>query len=207
MRLVPVAVGRTAGAVGGLADSGFFVGITRSRIWIGLLAFLLIGIVGLNVATLSLNAKASKIGALTDELKRENSALRGDLSGVLSNEHLQREASKLGLAYPSAGAVLDLRADPGDAAAAAKRLRRGEITVGDASVPVVPETGYTEPADATTVPPTDTAATTTPTAETAAPTQSTAPPSTDSAAPAAPSTSTTPSTGATTPSTGGALTP
>jgi hypothetical protein len=148
MRLVPVAVGRTATAVGGIADSGFFVGITRSRIWIGLLACLLIGIVGLNVATLSLNARASKTAALTDELKRENSALRGDLSGVLSNDRLQREAAKLGLAYPATGAILDLRADPDDAATAAKRLRRGEITAGDASVPVVPATEYTEPATA-----------------------------------------------------------
>ena len=34
---VPVAVGRTAGAVGGLADSGLFVWLTRGRLWIGLL--------------------------------------------------------------------------------------------------------------------------------------------------------------------------
>jgi|GEM_PF-2655916 len=206
MRLVPVAVGRTAGAVSGLADSGFFVGITRSRIWIGLLAFLLIGIVGLNVAALSLNAKASRIGALTDELKRENSALRGDLSGVLSNEHLQREAAELGLAYPAAGAVLDLRADPGDAAAAAKRLRRGEITVGDASVPVVPETAY---APSTAAPAADPTTSTAPAAQaTPAPQQATAPAQTTAPASPDPAATSAPSGGASgQPSTGGALTP
>src|SRR5690606_37815931 len=130
MRLVPVAVGRTAVAVGGIADSGLFVRLTRSRIWIGLLATLLAGIVGLNVVTLSLNAGSSGTAALTDQLKRENSALRGDLAGVLANDRLQSEASELGLSYPAAGDILDLRLHDGDAAAAAKRLRAGEITIG-----------------------------------------------------------------------------
>src|SRR5687767_11636042 len=56
---VPVAVGRTAGAVGGLADSGLVVRLTRSRLWIGLLGALLVGIVALNVMALSFNASQS----------------------------------------------------------------------------------------------------------------------------------------------------
>jgi hypothetical protein len=56
---VPVAVGATAGAVGGLADSGLVVRLTRGRLWIGALAMLLVGIVALNVMALSLNATSS----------------------------------------------------------------------------------------------------------------------------------------------------
>ena len=58
--LRPGAVGRTAIAVGGLADSGLVVRLTRSRLWIGLLGCLLIGIVALNVIALSFSASSSQ---------------------------------------------------------------------------------------------------------------------------------------------------
>lgn len=139
-RLVPVAVGRTAVAVGGIADSGLVLGLTRSRLWIGLLAGLLVGIVGLNVMALQFNATASKTAAISEELKRENSALRADIAGGLSNERLQRAAARLGLVFPEPDAILTLTPKPGDAAAAAERLRDSAITVGTAYVPVAPIT-------------------------------------------------------------------
>jgi hypothetical protein len=145
-RLVPVAVGRIPVAVGGMADSGLVLRLTRSRLWIGALGSLLVGIVALNVAALSFNASSSKTAALSDELLSENSALRAQIENGLSNDRLQEAALRLGLIIPEPGAISYLEPKPGDAAAAAERLRRGEITIGSGyappvapEVPVVPE--------------------------------------------------------------------
>lgn len=136
--LVPGAVGRTAVAVGDLADSGLVLRLTRSRGWIAVVGFLLVGIVALNVYALSLNTGSSRTAAQADELRRQNSALRADIADGLSNERLQRVAARLGLIVPEAGATLML--DPGgaDAAAAARRLRRGEIALGSEAPVVAP---------------------------------------------------------------------
>jgi hypothetical protein len=180
---VPVAVGRTALAVGGLADSGLVLRLTRSRLWIGVLGTLLVGIVALNVFALSFNASSSKTAALADELRRENSALGADVADVLSNERLQSAATRLGLIWPEPGAILYLDPRHSDAEAAAERLRRGEIAIGSEYVepvaPVVPveETVATPveeiPEEVAQVEPTATAPeeeTTTPTAAVAEPT-------------------------------------
>ena len=56
-QLIPLAVG-TATAVRHLPDSSLMVRMTRGRAWIGVLGVLLVGIVALNVVTLSLAATA-----------------------------------------------------------------------------------------------------------------------------------------------------
>jgi hypothetical protein len=127
---VPVAVGATAGAIGGIADSGLVVRLTRGRLWIVALGALLVGIVALNVVALSLNASSSKVAQQTDELKRANSGLRARIAGEQSNEQVQAAADKLGLFYPPPNAVSQLRPSKGDAAEAARRLAQGEITYG-----------------------------------------------------------------------------
>src|SRR5215208_1366691 len=98
---VPVAA--AAGAVGGIADSGLFVWLTRGRLWIGLLGTLLVGIVGLNVMALSFSASSSNAGQAADSLRRMNSAARANVAGKLSNAEIQAAAAKLGLAMPPAG--------------------------------------------------------------------------------------------------------
>ena len=100
---MPLAVGRTALAVGGLADSGLVVRLTRGRLWIGALAALLVGIVALNVMALSLNASSSKSAGAADGLERQNSALRAQLAEQLSNDRIQQTASLLGLDRPRGG--------------------------------------------------------------------------------------------------------
>jgi cell division septation protein DedD len=128
-RLVPLAVGRTAVAVSGLAESGLVHRLTRGRLWIGFLTTLLVGIVSLNVLALSLNASSSKVGRQADELKREISALRAKIAtNGASNERIQAAAATLGLVAPEPGAVGYLRAGDDDAAAAARRLASGELT-------------------------------------------------------------------------------
>jgi len=132
------AVGRTAGAFARIADSSVVLGLTRSRAWIGLLGTLLVGIVALNVGALSFNAAASKTAGTSDELRRENSALRAQIADGLSNERLQGVAVRLGLVMPEAASTLMLVPAEGDAAAAAERLRRGEITLGSTYAPPAP---------------------------------------------------------------------
>ena len=128
-RLVPLAVGRTAVAVSGLADSGVVHRLTRGRLWIGALTTLLVGIVSLNVLALSLNASSSKIGRQADALNREISALRAEIAtNGASNQRIQAVAAKLGLIVPEPGAVGYLRPSRDDAAVAAKRLASGELT-------------------------------------------------------------------------------
>jgi len=141
---VPIAVGRTAGAVGGIADSGLVVRLTRSRLWIGLLGGLLVGIVALNVIALSFSASSSDAARQAEELKRQNSALRGDIATRLSSPEIQAAAAKLGLFNPEAGSIRYLRPAPDDAAEAARRLRAGELGASDyvapvAGAPVVPD--------------------------------------------------------------------
>src|SRR5262249_29696716 len=93
-RLVPLAAGRTAGAVAGLAESGIVRRLTRGRLWIVALTTLLVGIVALNVLALSFNASASRTGKQADALKREISIIHGQLAQTgASDERIQAQAA------------------------------------------------------------------------------------------------------------------
>jgi hypothetical protein len=148
---VPVAA--AAGAVGGIADSGLFVWLTRGRLWIGLLGTLLVGIVGLNVIALSFSASSSNAGQAADALKRENSALRAQIAGRLSNSEIQSVAAKLDLVMPAADAIGYLQSSADDAKQAAERLRNRELTIAGSTVPV--DVAPVETAPVETVPATD----------------------------------------------------
>lgn len=131
-RLVPLAVGRTAVAVSGIAESGLVRRLTRGRLWIGALATLLVGIVALNVLALSFNATASRTGRQADALKRENSILRGHLAEAgASDQRVQTQAAALGLIVPEPGSITYVSRKPSDAATAARRLAAGELTRSD----------------------------------------------------------------------------
>jgi hypothetical protein len=143
------------GAVTHVADSGIVLGLTRSRLWIGLLGSLLVGIVALNVMALSFNAASSETAGHSDELREQNSALRADIADGLSNERLQSAAVRIGLVMPQAASALMLTPSAEDAAEAARRLRRGDFTLGStyappaaevpAEVPVDPAAAATDP--------------------------------------------------------------
>jgi hypothetical protein len=198
---VPVAVGRTAGAVGGIADSGLFVWLTRGRLWIGVLGSLLVGIVALNVMALSFSASSSDAGRRADQLELENSTLRAELATKLSRAEVQTEAQRLGLVMPAAGSIDYLKAGSNDAEQAAQRLRDGELSTDVYVEPVTPPIASTTETASVTEPavtaPTETvatepvaadpAATATETETAPAPTDAaaTAPASTDPAAAAA----------------------
>jgi hypothetical protein len=120
-QLIPIATG-AAHAVRGLPDTSLMVRLTRGRAWIALLGVLLVGIVGLNVLTLSFAATAGQIDQNIQALDQENSILRSrdaQRSGVARVRH---DAAVLGLTVPTGDGVDALRHRPNDVAVAAKRL-------------------------------------------------------------------------------------
>lgn len=137
--MLPVAaVGGAAGAVGGIADSGLVVGMTRGRLWIIVLGVLLGGIVALNVWGLSLSASATGAAAKIDDLERAISVQNARIAKRSSGDRIQAAAAARGLAAPAPKAVRYVSFAPGDAAVAAGRLEAGEISV-LAGLPIAPE--------------------------------------------------------------------
>jgi hypothetical protein len=193
-RLVPLAVGHTAGALSGLAESGLVRRLTRGRLWIGALASLLVGIVALNVVALSFNASSSKATRQTDDLERQISTLRAEIaeSGA-SSDRIQALASDLGMVVPEPSSIGYLNASPKDAAIAAERLESGEVSAGAPTAAESTATSTTTTTDPATLTTTPTVTTTTPpVTETTTPTVTATPTAT-------PTTTTTPT--ATTPAT------
>jgi len=120
-QLIPLA-GRTAVAVGQLPDSGLVVRLTRGRAWIGVLGVLLVGIVALNVVTLSFAASSGQIDEQITALDQENSILRGRDARLSGIGPVRQAAAPLGLAMPSSEEIHFSDAGPDDVATAAQRL-------------------------------------------------------------------------------------
>jgi hypothetical protein len=120
-QLIPLA-GRTAVAVGQLPDSGLVVRMTRGRAWIAVLGLLLVGIVALNVVTLSFAASSGKIDEQLTALGSENTTLDSRAERLDGIGNVRREAAPLGLAMPSSAEIHFTEAGPDDVATAAQRL-------------------------------------------------------------------------------------
>jgi hypothetical protein len=114
--------GRTAVAVGQLPDSGLIVRMTRGRAWIGVLGVLLVGIVALNVVTLSFAASSGKVDQKISVLDKENRLLGGREAQQFSTERIRHEAVGIGLTMPTTVEPLVVEAGPDDIAKAAARL-------------------------------------------------------------------------------------
>jgi cell division protein FtsL len=172
--LLPQAAVRSVGAVRDLSDSGLIVRLTRGRGWIAVLCVLLVGIVALNVLSLSLNAGSGRLSLQIDELKTEVSALRAEIDERLSASRVEAEAARLGLAVPDPAAITYLSASHGDAERLSRLLATDSFLTAPSQPSSYPTGGstYTPPAAA---PQTATVA---PTATTPAPTGTT--PSSDS---------------------------
>jgi hypothetical protein len=116
-----VVAGRTAVAVSQLPDSSLVVRMTRGRAWIAVLGVLLVGIVALNVATLSFAASSGKIDAQITALEKENTMLESRVAERFSTARVRSEATSLGLTMNAEEPKL-VEVHPGDAATAAARL-------------------------------------------------------------------------------------
>jgi hypothetical protein len=123
--VIPIAAGhagRAAVAVTQLPESGLIHRLTRGRAWIGVLGVLLVGIVALNVVTLSFAATSGKVDAKNTELSKENTMLQGLVSKETGQAKLRHEAGKLGLAMSTDAVPQLINAHGGDVAKAAARL-------------------------------------------------------------------------------------
>jgi hypothetical protein len=83
---------------------------------------LLIGLVGLNVSLLKLNAAAGRNAEWAKKLRVENADLQARVSRLRSGQRIQASGRRMGLVMPAAADVHYLTADPArDAKRAAKR--------------------------------------------------------------------------------------
>ncbi len=99
--------------------------LVRSRGWVAIVAFGLIGIVAMQVSLLKLNAGIGRAVETAATLERTNATLRGEVSRLSSGDRILALAGARGFVMPEPGDVTYLRA--GDASAegarAAKRMR------------------------------------------------------------------------------------
>jgi hypothetical protein len=124
-QLIPIAAGtagRAAVAMTQLPESGLIHRLTRGRAWIGLLGVLLVGIVALNVVTLSFTASAGKVDERITTLSNENSMLQGRNSQHYGPARMRFEAAALGLAPQTEAVPQLINPGKGDVSEAASRL-------------------------------------------------------------------------------------
>jgi hypothetical protein len=120
-QLIPIAVG-TATAVRNLPDSGLVVRMTRGRAWIGVLGVLLVGIVALNVITLSFAASSGHISQNIQALEEDNSVARSRDARLSGAGRIAHDAAALGLSAAAVEQVGSIQASPRDVETAAQRL-------------------------------------------------------------------------------------
>jgi hypothetical protein len=199
---------RVARAGGRIVDARFLDRLLRGRVWIGLLAVGLMGIVFIQVSMLRLNAGISRAITSAETLSHQNASLRADISKLDSGERLADSAAALGMVQPAPGSVNYLDARKGNARAAAQAIRpprkdatstgastSGATTQSAATASAAPATAVQPQAQAASAAPAATTATTqtpsataqapaTTTAATTVPAQTTPPAQTQQAAPA-----------------------
>lgn len=172
---------------------------------------LLIGLVGLNVSLLKLNAAAGRNAEWAKLLRVENADLQARVSHLRSAQRIQDAARNMGFVMPAAASVHYLTADPGrDAPRAAARDRFTAPLSNSDIVSAASDSTTIAPLLATSAPPaapatvttgTQVATGTTGTSSTGTPPTSTQTPAAtgDTGATGAPAVSQQPSTGATVP--------
>jgi hypothetical protein len=109
-----------------LPDRSIVERMVRGRLWIGVLGFLLIGLVAMQVSLLKLNAGIGQAVERSSALERTNGELRAQVSQLEASERIQQNAAALGMVMPPAGQISYLRGGGGTAAAAAA-LRDGQF--------------------------------------------------------------------------------
>ncbi len=184
---------RVSDAAMGVAGSRLMDRLVRSRVWIIVVAFALIGIVAMQVSMLKLNAGVGRAVETISTLERTNASMRAEVSRLSSGDRIQSLAGARGFVMPAPADVTYLRARDAraDAARAAGRMIAPDRELaGPAGAPVptapvitaTPE--QTAAAAATPPPPATTAAVTAPGAT--APPAAAAPATTPGAAAAPP---------------------
>jgi cell division protein FtsL len=113
-----------AQSLGGLTRNRSLDRLIRSRTWIALIAFALIGIVTLQLLVLRLNADIGHALVRESALQRENAALSIESSELAAGERVESQAAHLGMELVPEGSLRFLASNPGgDIARAAAALK------------------------------------------------------------------------------------
>jgi hypothetical protein len=143
---------RVADATLGVTGSRTMDRLVRSRAWVVIVAFGLIGIVAMQVSMLKLNSGIGRAVEAAATLERRNAALRGDVSRLSMGDRIQALAGARGFVMPEPGDVTYLSAgSPGaDGLRAAQRMRAPDPQLAGpaSSVPVSGASAITGPAQA-----------------------------------------------------------
>jgi hypothetical protein len=111
-----------AGALAGLSSSAFLDRLVRGRLWIGLLAFALIGIVAMQLLVLKLNTGVGRTLGHVAALQRENAQLSIEDSVFSSENRVAPLAASDGMTPAAPGTVHFLAASSADVSRAAAVL-------------------------------------------------------------------------------------
>jgi hypothetical protein len=115
-------VSEALGALTRVADHGLLDRLIRGRLWIGLVAFALIGIVAMQLVVLRLNTEVGKGLERKANLQREISSLQVAMSTLTAAEHVQSEAQRHGMQAATSDVSQFLTTNPADVASAARLL-------------------------------------------------------------------------------------
>jgi hypothetical protein len=112
----------------GLPQNRLLDRLVRGRIWIGLVAFALIGIVAMQLVVLKLNTGIGRALEQQASLQRENAALSIENSTSSAGGSIEPEAARRGMTIAPSGAVHFLAVRAGDAYRAATSLSKSPST-------------------------------------------------------------------------------
>jgi hypothetical protein len=127
---------RAIGAVDGVSSSAFVDRLIRGRLWIGLLAFALIGIVAMQLLVLKLNTGIGHTLARVETLQRENAQLGIEDSMYSAESRVAPLAAAEGMTLAPPGTIHFVAASKADISRAASALSTANQTSTDASVAV-----------------------------------------------------------------------
>ena len=122
---------RVAGVAIDVSASRLMDRLVRGRVWIGVVAFCLIGLVATQVSLLKLNSGIGRAVQTASTLERSNASLRAEISRLSAGDRIQRLAAAQNMVMPAPSDVRYLRADVqrGDATRAAQRMHAADPNV------------------------------------------------------------------------------
>lgn len=116
---------RVVDTVEGISSSSLLDRLIRGRLWIGLLAFALIGIVAMQLLVLELNMGIGRKLTRVAALQIANARLGIEDSGASAEARIDPLATASGMTFAPSGSVHFLTADPADVVRAAAALSIG----------------------------------------------------------------------------------
>ncbi len=125
---------RLAPALARVPDHRVLDRMMRGRLWIGAIAFALLGIVAMQLSLLKLNTGIGRALEHESLLRRQNATLRFDVSNLSAGDRVETQAVRMGMTMASPGAIHFLSAGGSD------QVRRAARSL-DASRPRGPGSG------------------------------------------------------------------